>query len=140
MIVLDTNVISEPMKRDPSPVVMDWLNAQAATTLFITAINQAEVLYGIAATQSSAAKDRLNKAYDAISGLFVGRILPFDSNAARRFAIIAGNAKLAGSPLPQADGYIAAIAATHGFAVATRDQGPFAIAGIEVIDPWERDS
>lgn len=68
--------------------------------------------------------------------LFAGRILPFDTGAARRYADLAVKARAAGKGFPTPDGYIAAIAAAHDFAVASRDASAFAAAGLTVIDPW----
>ena len=68
--------------------------------------------------------------------LFAARVLPFDTIAARRYADLAVEARAAGKGFPTPDGYIAAIAAAHGFAVATRDASAFNAAGLTVIDPW----
>ncbi len=64
-------------------------------------------------------------------------ILPFDREAALSYAIVVAHAKAKRYTLPIADGQIAAIAAVHGFAVATRDVAPFVAAGVAVINPWE---
>ena len=72
----------------------------------------------------------------AFGGLFAGRVLPFDSPAARAYAEIAAARRVAGRPVSQADGQIAAIARSRGMAVATRNIGDFDDIGIEIIDPW----
>ena len=64
------------------------------------------------------------------------RILPFDTSAARRYADLAVKTRAAGKGFPTPDGYIAAIAAAHGFAIASRDTSAFNAAGLTVIDPW----
>jgi toxin FitB len=69
-------------------------------------------------------------------GLFVERILPFDTHAARRYADLAVKARSAGKGFPTPDGYIAAIAAAHGFTIASRDTSAFDAAGLTVINPW----
>jgi toxin FitB len=68
---------------------------------------------------------------------FNGSVLPFDVDAARRYAQLAALAKAAGRGFPTPDGYIAAIAAAHGFTVATRDTAPFIAASVSTINPWE---
>ena len=68
--------------------------------------------------------------------MFDGRILAFDTDAARHYASVAVSARKAGKGFPTPDGYIAAIAVTHGFEVATRDASAFQAAGVRVIDPW----
>ena len=67
--------------------------------------------------------------------MFGARILPFDTEAARRYGDLAVRARAAGKGFPTPDGYIVAIAATHDFAVASRDAAAFKSAGLAVIDP-----
>ena len=138
MIVLDTNVISEPMRKAGEPKVRDWLNAQNPETLYTTAINIAELLAGIALLPAGKRKRELDRHLRAsLSRLFQGRILLFDLAAAESYAQIAGEAKRAGRIVPHEDGLIAAIARAHGFAVATRNVSNFAGAGVELINPWD---
>jgi len=136
MILLDTNVVSEAMTREPHARVREWLDAQAAETLFLSSITVAELLFGIGALPAGKRKDRLAAALDEVLDQFAGRILPFDTEAARRYAETAVRARRAGKGFPTPDGYIAAIAAAHGFAVASRDASAFMAAGLTVIDPW----
>ncbi len=136
MILLDTNVVSEAMKPEPHPSVRDWLDAQAAETLFLSSVTIAELLFGIGALPEGRRKEHLAAALDGVLELFAGRILPFDTAAARRYADLAVKARAAGKGFPTPDGYIAAIAAAHGFAVASRDESAFRAAGMTVIDPW----
>jgi predicted nucleic acid-binding protein len=137
MIVLDTNVVSEAMKPEPHPSVRAWLNEQAAETLYLSSVTLAELLFGIAALPASKRKDMLAKALDGLMGLFRDRVLPFDIDAARRYAELAVTAQRGGRGFPTPDGYIAAIAASRGFIVASRDTGPYEAAGVSVINPWE---
>ena len=137
MIVLGTNVISEAMKPEPHPAVRAWLNEQAAQTLYLSSVTVAELLFGIGALAPGRRKDMLAQALDGLLALFRNRVLPFDIGAARRYADLAVAAKLAGRGFPTPDGYIAAIAASRGFVVASRDTAAFQAAGIAVINPWE---
>ena len=136
MILLDTNVVSEAMTREPHPRVCAWLDAQVEETLFLSSITVAELLFGIGALPAGKRKDALAAALDDVLDLFSARILPFDTSAARRYADLAVKARAAGKGFPTPDGYIAAIAAAHGFAVASRDTSAFHAAGLTVIDPW----
>lgn len=137
MIILDTNVVSEPMKPGGDPGVVAWLDQQAAETLYLTATSLAELLVGIEMLPGGRRKDSLGAALASLlSGLFAGRILPFDDAAAIKFAPLTARARASGRAIPLADGQIAAIAAAHGFTVATRDRGPFDAMGVPVIDPW----
>ncbi len=137
MIVVDTNVVSEAMKPEPHPAVRAWLNEQAAETLYLSSVTLAELLFGIAVLPAGKRKDMLEKALDGLTGLFRDRVLPFDADTARRYAELAVKAKAKGRGFPTPDGYIAAIAASRGFIVASRDTAPYEAAGVPVIDPWK---
>lgn len=138
MIVLDTNVVSEAMKPQPDLAVRAWLNNQAAETLYLSAVTLAELLYDIAALPAGKRKrkDRLAHALDGLLGLFRDRVLPFDTDAARHYAGLAVSARRVGRGFPTPDGYIAAIAASRRFVVASRDTEPFEAAGVAAIKPW----
>jgi predicted nucleic acid-binding protein len=136
MIVLDTNVVSEAMKPQPHPAVLAWLNDQASETLYLSSVTLAELLFGIGALPTGNRKEMLAQALDGLMGLFRDRVLPFDIDAARRYAELAVTARAAGRGFPTADGYIAAIAASRGFIVASRDTAPYEAAGVKVINPW----
>ena len=135
MILLDTNVVSEAMKPSPSEAVLAWFDEQVAETLYLSSVTIAELLFGIGALPDGKRKDRLTAALDGVMTLFADRILPFDI-AAARYADLAVKARTAGKGFPTPDGYIASIAASQGFAVATRDTSAFDAAGLEIIDPW----
>lgn len=138
MIVLDTNVVSETMRPHPDPAVLTWLAEQALEALHLTTLTMAELLAGVEAMPVGQRRQRVAAALDALLTVYEGRILPFDPDAARHYAGLSAATKRVGRGFPIPDGYIAAIAASHGFAVATRDTAPFVAAGLDVIDPWEK--
>lgn len=137
MIILDTNVISEALKPQPHPAVRTWLDNQPAETLYLTSVTLAELWFGIGVMPAGRRRAALTQAVEGLNPLFEGRILDFDTRAARCYADRAVRARAAGQGLPTPDGYIAAIAAAHDHAVATRDTAPFKAAGVAVIDPWQ---
>ncbi len=137
MIILDTNIVSEAMKPEPHPGVRAWLNEQIAETLYLSSVTLAELLFGIAALPTGKRKDMLAQALDGLMELFRDRVLPFDTDAARRYAELAVTAKTGGRGFPTPDGYIAAIAASRNFIVASRDTAPYEAGGVSVINPWE---
>lgn len=137
MILLDTNVVSEAMKPEPHSSVRGWLNDQSAETLYLSSVTLAELLFGIAALPAGRRKEMLAQALDGLLGLFRGRVLPFDIDAARHYAELAVTAKASGRGFPTPDGYIAAIATSRNFIVASRDTAPFEAAGVAVINPWK---
>lgn len=137
MIVLDTNVVSEAMKPEPHPAVRAWLNEQVAETLYVSSVTLAELLFGIGALPAGRRRDGLTQALDGVLGLFRDRVLPFDTEAARCYAALAVSARSAGRGFPTPDGYIAAIAASRGYRVASRDTAPYEAASVAVINPWQ---
>jgi len=138
MILLDTNVLLEAMKPEPDPAVRDWLDEQGAETLYLASVTIAELTFGIGVLPEGRRKDALAAALEGVMALFGERILPFDTKAAQRYGDLAVRARTAGRGFPTPDGYIAAIAAAHEFAVATRDAAAFEAAGLSVIDPWRK--
>ncbi len=138
MIILDTNVVSEPMKRNGNPAVQTWLDQQAAETLYLTAVSLSELLVGIEILPAGRRKDGLGGALnELLAQLFGSRILAFDQRAAIAYAPLISRARAEGRLISVADGQIAAIAAVHGFTVATRDTAPFTAVGVPVINPWD---
>ncbi len=138
MIILDTNVVSEPMKRNGNPAVQTWLDQQAAETLYLTATSLSELMVGIAILPDGRRKEGLDGALnELLARLFASRILPFDQQTAIAYAPLIRRARAEGRLISVADGQIAAIAAVHGFTVATRDTAPFTAVGVPVINPWE---
>jgi len=137
MIVLDTNVVSEPLKPAPNPAVIAWLDAQEPQTLYLTTISLAELLAGIELLPTGRRRDGLEQALaQQIIALFAGRIVSLDTPAAQAFAKTQTGARAQGNPIGFADCAIAAIARTHGFSIATRNMRDFKGTGVELIDPW----
>jgi predicted nucleic acid-binding protein len=138
MILVDTNVVSELMRPAPAPAVLAWFATQAAADLFLSAVSEAELRAGAACLPAGRRRDALTAAIDAmVAEDFAGRLLAFDSPAARSYALIAAARRAAGQPIAQADCQIAATAHAHGAAVATRNVADFLGCGIAVIDPWK---
>jgi predicted nucleic acid-binding protein len=137
VIVLDTNVVSEALRPTPSAKVLAWMRSEPLAALFTSAITEAELLYGAAVLPDGRRRRSLEAAImQILATMFPGRILPFDSAAAREFADIAAARRRAGRPIAEADGRIAAIARSRGASLATRNVGDFAGCGLNVIDPW----
>ncbi len=138
MILLDTNVMSEPLRQAPEPRVIEWIDAQAMETLFLSAITVAELRAGVALLPAGKRRLGLQENLEKrVLPLFAGRVLPFDLPCTQAYAALMAKARAAGLAIATADGYIAAIAAANGFAVATRDVSPFEAAGAAVINPWQ---
>jgi toxin FitB len=137
MIVLDTNVLSETLRPVPSPRVLEWMRSEPVSALFTTAITEAELFYGLALLP----RGRRRQSFEAVveqmfAQELAGRVLPFDSAAARQFADIAARRRLAGRPISDGDARIAAIARSRGAALATHNVEDFAGCEVQIIDPW----
>ena len=138
MIILDTNVVSEPLRQTPSPAVLTWLDGQSFETLFLTTISLAELRFGLAALPEGRRKRGLTQALETrLVEIFGSRILPFDTAAASAYGAIRMRAKSIGRAIGVSDGYIAAIAVAHSCSIATRDNSPFDAAGVRVVNPWD---
>ncbi|WP_105431851.1 MULTISPECIES: type II toxin-antitoxin system VapC family toxin [Neorhizobium] len=139
MILLDTNLISEPWKPAPDEAVIAWLDAQAIETLFLSAITIAELRFGIAAMPSGKRQTILRDRLEGeVLPHFSERILPFHLATSHFYSELMARARGLGKAIGTADGYIAATAAATGLAIATRDTSPFEAAGLKVINPWSR--
>ena len=140
MIVLDTSVLSELWKAVPDTNVLTWINAQAMETLYLSTMSVAALRFDLASIPESKRRSVYQMHLEAdILPPFSGRILSFDLEAAQAYADLMTTAKAGGHDLGHTDGYIAAIAVAHGFAVATHDTAPFEAVGLRTINPW-RDS
>ena len=137
MILLDTNVVSEPLRATPDARVIAWIDAQPLETLYLSAITVAELRAGVALLLAGKRRAGLQEGLEKrVLPLFAGRVLPFDLACTRAYAELLAKARAGGLAIATADGYIAAIAAANGFVVASRDTGPFEAAGTAVINPW----
>jgi len=137
MILVDTNVVSEPLRRAPEPRVAEWLDAQALETLYLSAITVAELRFGVRSLPAGRRRERLHEDLEGrVLPMFAGRVLSFDLAASQAYAELMAKARSEARPIPVSDGYIAATAAANGMLVATRDVAPFEAAGLKTVDPW----
>ena len=136
MIVLDTNVISELNRAMPDPRVASWLKDQIPANLATTAINEAEVLMGLALLPEGKRRDGLYRETMALLKGIGSRIFPFDRDAAQLYPLVVIQRRVMGLATAIADGQIAAIARANGAAVATRNVDDFAHCGLDLINPW----
>ena len=137
MIVLDTNVLSELMRSEPDKAAYAWASAQPSTSLFITAITQAEVLYGIGLLPPGRRRSTLELAANTMFAEdFESKILAFGSDAASAYAEIAVTRRQSGRPISHFDAQIAAIARATGATLATRNTSDFEGCGVALANPW----
>ena len=137
MIVLDTNVLSELMRANPSPTVINWVDKQDEKTLYLTSISLSEIRYGIAALPQGKRRTNLSQQFEQhIRPLFQDRILDFDEPASLEYASLRSSSRTKGIAISDYDALIAASVRAHKFDIATRDTAPFKAAGLHVVNPF----
>lgn len=137
MIILDTNVLSELVKPDPSCDVIEWLDRQEPTTIWVTSMTVGELLAGVAQLPAGKRRDKLrNVVGRLVDAVFADRIAAFDHFAAVEYAGIVTDRQSLGRPISMADALIASICRARSAALATRNTADFDHTGIELIDPW----
>ena len=137
MIVVDTTIVSGFMTPPPSSLVLDWLNAQQATSLYLTTISIAEIGFGLIVMPDGKRRRLLEERFEQfVATAFESRVLSFDGEAARMYGRIRGHRQEIGRPISNFDAQIAAIARSRRFAVATRNVKDFEQCQIDLIDPF----
>jgi predicted nucleic acid-binding protein len=139
VIVLDTNVVSELMRKAPEPRVVSWVDRFAASEVLVTAVTAAELMYGVARLPEGRRKRKLHiKVEGLLTEDFEDQILPFDAPAATHYAEIVASRERAGSPISMADAQIAAICRNWSVGLATRNVDDFVDTGVNAVNPWGR--
>ena len=137
VMLLDTNVLSELMRKSPDPAVEAWAAGYSLEDLFFSAIGEAELRYGAAILPMGRRRQTLVSDIEMmLRDAFGNRILPFNRNAARIYAEIAATRRSVGRPIATADCQIAAIARSRNMAVATRNLRDFMEIDIHLVNPW----
>jgi predicted nucleic acid-binding protein len=134
MIILDTNVLSELMKREPSTAVYEWISGVGE--LYTTSLTLAEIFYGIERLPEGKRKLAMRTSATDVMGGFEGRVLPFDTRAASVYPILVCERERRGLPLQGLDAQIAAICRSRDASLATRNVKDFVHTGVPLIDPW----
>ncbi len=137
MILLDTNVISEPMRPVPEQKVVQWIDAQSLDTLYLSSVTVAELRAGVSILPDGKRKQALGSALEnTVLPMFSGRVLPLDESTTKFYADIIALTKSRGVGISLADALIASIALERGYIIASRDVDPFEAVNAKVIDPW----
>jgi predicted nucleic acid-binding protein len=136
VIIVDTNVTSELMRKSTAPAVLDWMRSQDTRGLFTTSVTLAEICYGIERLPGGRRKELLRAAAADVFFAFPGKVLPFDARAALRYATLVANRDRAGQPMAGFDAQIAAICLSYNAALATRNLKDFRHTGLDLINPW----
>lgn len=138
MTIIDTSILSETTRPLPAESVMRWMREQPGSHLYTTSITESELLLGVELLPDGKRKDAIRSAVERILyQVLDGRILLFDSEAARFAAQIVARRRKKGRRINPADAQIAAIARTHGYSIATRNVTDFADCEVPLINPWQ---
>ena len=138
MIVLDMKLLSELLRAVPDPAVLRWAASEPLETLFTTTVTQAAMLYGVKLLPAGQRREQLEQGVMALfEEDFVGRVLPFDGEAAIAYAQIASERKQRGRPISQFDAQIAAITRPRGARLATRNVADFQECDLDIVNPWQ---
>jgi predicted nucleic acid-binding protein len=136
LIFLDTNVVSETLRKAPDPAVLAWL-ARNDAELALPAVTIADIAYGIRKIHPDQRALRLEQGLTDWRHRFADRIFALTEAAALAYGDIMGTAKRHGQPMTASDGMIAAIARVNNARLATRNMADFATTGLELVNPWE---
>ena len=137
MIILDTNVLSELMRRAPSPAVLAWLDRQPPLSVWITSITLFECQFGLALMPHGRRRQALESSFAALLAEDLdSRVLALDTEAAAQAAALAAQRQLAGRPVDMRDTQIAGIAQSRRATLATRNLKHFEGLSVPVVNPW----
>ncbi len=137
MILLDTNVVSALMRREPDPSVVAWLDAQPPESVWTTSITVFEVRMGLDLLARGKRRNALEEAFScALEDDFENRIAAFDRSAAEAAGRIAAARRRAGRPVEIRDVQIAGIATARKATLATRNVRHFEGLSVPLVDPW----
>ena len=134
--LLDTNVVSELVAKQPNPRVLQWLDSLDSDSVYISVITIGELRKGIEKLGDGTRKQALLQwLKEDLLARFAGRILTLDVEALLEWGAMTGQTARAGTPLPAVDSLIAALARHHGCILVTRNETDFTAAGIDVANP-----
>lgn len=135
--LLDTCVLSELIKPEPSPAVLAWVNARSDTDLFTAAMVLAELHRGVVKLPASHRKQDLTAWLEKLQKAFGTRVLPFTLQTAEHWAAMCARAEAVGKTMAAFDSIIASSAVENGLALVTRNVQDFAAASVVIVNPWE---
>ena len=137
MIILDTNVLSTLMRKQPDVAVVNWVDQQPAESVWITSITLFETRLGLALLPAGRRRQSLQVAFaQLLQEDLENRVLDFDSAAATEAAALAADRQRAGRLVDIRDTQIAGIALARRATLATRNLRHFADMKVPVVDPW----
>ncbi len=135
--LLDTNCVSEVVRRRPDPAVLEWMESAGEALLYLSVLTIGEIRKGVAGLPPGRKRTHLETWLEVeLQGRFAGRILPIDAAVASRWGLLAAEARRKSKALPVIDGLLAATALHYNLTVVSRNAADFAIAQLPVLNPW----
>jgi tRNA(fMet)-specific endonuclease VapC len=135
--LLDTNVFSELVVKQPNTRVIDWIDSVDPNSLYLSVITIGELRKGIEKLPKSKRKTNLLEwLNDQLQLRFRGRILAIDIDVMLAWGILMGQLEQVGRPLPAMDSLIAASALHHNCSLVTRNEDDFKKTGVVLMNPW----
>jgi len=133
--LIDTNVISETIRRQPDRFVISWFEGLPAEALFISVLSLGEIRKGVEKLADKKRREILRSWLEhELTAWFHGRVLPVDFAVADRWGRLLA---AMGRPVPTVDSLLAATALHYELRLVTRNAGDFSYPGLEVINPWQ---
>ncbi|MBV8683733.1 MAG: type II toxin-antitoxin system VapC family toxin [Caulobacteraceae bacterium] len=136
MIFLDTNVVSETLRKTPDPAVIAWLTRNDAE-LALPTVTIAQIAFGIAKIRADQRTARLERGLTAWRHRFADRIFPFTEVEALAYGDMMSATARQGRPMSAPEGMIAAITHVNGGRLATRNLSDFGATSLELVSPWD---
>jgi len=136
--VLDTNVISELISKQPNKKVVEWLDRLDPNTIYLSVITIGEIRKGIEKLPPSKRRETVREWLEADLLLrFQGRILEITTEVMLVWGELAGRLENEGRPITAIDSLIAAIALQGNYCLVTRNEHDFQHTGVTIINPWK---
>lgn len=137
--LLDTNVVSEWVKREPDRGVITWLAEVDEDRVFLSVVTLAEIRHGVDRLPRGARRTRLDAwLRDEVPVRFEGRLLTVDEKVADSWGEVVARREVAGQPIGVMDAFIAATAIVHALTLVTRNERDFKGTVEEIVNPWTR--
>ena len=135
--LLDTNIVSETTRPRPDITVLNWIENQAPSDLYLAALTIGELVRGARKVKEQARRERFERWIEQdLSRQFDGRVLAFDGRSATIWGRLMGDGDRIGRPPAAADAQIAAVAIQHELILVTRNVKDFMNFELRLIDPW----
>lgn len=138
MYLLDTCFLSELIKKDPNPKVVEWLQNQCETSLFLSVLTVGEIAKGISNLDDLKKQEKYLKWLNHdLKDRFYGRLLTVDEKVALLWGNLTGNLKKRGVSLSVIDGMLCATALTYNLTLVTRNTKDCVFTDVPLLNPWE---